>query len=274
MSTSVRVLAPQDDPKNRLASSSNAVKHGLTAQRLFLLDNESREEAEAHYQAWVASLRPRSTAEAQVANEIASAYWKLKRLEAMERAIAREAADRAIEDSAPMKALRSLRGAKEGLLAFVRTAGGLVAHQYHPSLEELLGGARGVADMLEAIDGLPLAKVVRFQAAISQVRQELLDGTMTFPSAFPDRLAGIGGQVLEHLERHEQDLERKVAVQRDLDTTRTALMDDKVTRRLDRYRSHIEASIQRQIAIYTKLRELPAAGDGDAIPVEFKVIQV
>ncbi len=70
-------------PEGRARSSSNAVKHGLTARKVHL-NPEDRESYEALQDSLLAELRPHGALELQVARNIVDAYWRLSRVRSIE----------------------------------------------------------------------------------------------------------------------------------------------------------------------------------------------
>ena len=66
-------------PEGRQKSSQNAIKHGLTSSRLFVLENEDPETWAALLRVWTDKLRPKDEAELSVVHDIALAQWGLRR---------------------------------------------------------------------------------------------------------------------------------------------------------------------------------------------------
>lgn len=64
--------------EGRKASSANALRHGLTAQKLMLLD-EKPEDFAAHYAAMRAALAPGDEVEERLVERIALCAWRLRR---------------------------------------------------------------------------------------------------------------------------------------------------------------------------------------------------
>ena len=80
----------QTGPKTlqgRERSSRNAIKHGLTSNRMFVFDNESPEKWQALLRVWTDKLQPRDEAEMCVVLDIAHAQWKLRRARTYESAL-------------------------------------------------------------------------------------------------------------------------------------------------------------------------------------------
>jgi hypothetical protein len=73
----LRSTGPRTDA-GRAASRRNALKHGLTAERIILFD-EHRDEFERFYGDLIAALKPRGPMEHQLAERIAINAWRLRR---------------------------------------------------------------------------------------------------------------------------------------------------------------------------------------------------
>jgi hypothetical protein len=73
-------------PEGREVASRNALRHGLTAEKLVVLDEEAEDYA-AHYEATRAALAPGDEVEEQLVERIALAGWRLRRAGRAEAAI-------------------------------------------------------------------------------------------------------------------------------------------------------------------------------------------
>jgi hypothetical protein len=73
----LRSTGPRSD-SGRAVSSCNALKHGLTAERIILFD-EQREAFERFYAELIAALKPDGPRETQLAQRIAINAWRLRR---------------------------------------------------------------------------------------------------------------------------------------------------------------------------------------------------
>jgi hypothetical protein len=73
----LRSTGPRTDT-GRAASSRNALKHGLTAARIILFD-EQRDEFERFYDDLIAALNPHGPMETQLAERITINAWRLRR---------------------------------------------------------------------------------------------------------------------------------------------------------------------------------------------------
>src|SRR6185437_16773325 len=69
----LRSTGPRTDA-GRATSSCNALKHGLTAERIILFDEE-QEQFEHFYSELIAALRPQGSMEHQLAERIAINAW-------------------------------------------------------------------------------------------------------------------------------------------------------------------------------------------------------
>jgi hypothetical protein len=67
-------------PEGREKSSNNALKHGLTSSKMFVLSNETPEKWHRLLDVWTARLQPRDEAEMQIVTEAAFARWRLQRV--------------------------------------------------------------------------------------------------------------------------------------------------------------------------------------------------
>jgi len=75
--TAIRSTGPKTET-GRAIASRNALKHGLTADRVILFD-ERQEEFERFYAGLIAALKPQGPMEAQLAERIAINAWRLRR---------------------------------------------------------------------------------------------------------------------------------------------------------------------------------------------------
>ena len=71
-------------PEGKDKSSANAIRHGLTASKHFLLATEFADEYEEVFQAFLADLHPATKAELRLVQKIANLDWRLERLVMME----------------------------------------------------------------------------------------------------------------------------------------------------------------------------------------------
>jgi hypothetical protein len=70
--------------EGRAKSSQNAVKHGLSARKVVVLDGESEDGWTEFHQGYIAKFRPRDTVEEHLVLEMAVNRWRLQRAWAME----------------------------------------------------------------------------------------------------------------------------------------------------------------------------------------------
>jgi hypothetical protein len=73
----LRSTGPRSET-GRAIASRNSLKHGLTAERVILFD-EQREEFERFYAELIAALKPRGPIEDQLAERVAINAWRLRR---------------------------------------------------------------------------------------------------------------------------------------------------------------------------------------------------
>ncbi len=78
--------------EGKLASSRNAITHGLTA-RTVVLQNESEAEYEADLRAYLDHFRPQTKPEIDLVHQLAAAQWRLARYTAMEAALLEQKMD-------------------------------------------------------------------------------------------------------------------------------------------------------------------------------------
>ena len=64
----------------RERSSMNALKHGLTSNKMFVLANESPKKWAEMLDVWVKKLKPRDEAEMHIVTEAAFARWRMRRV--------------------------------------------------------------------------------------------------------------------------------------------------------------------------------------------------
>jgi hypothetical protein len=72
--------------EGKVRSSQNALKHGLSAHKIVVLENESKDEWEAFHASFIAKFRPRDFVESQLVLEMAVNRWRLQRSWAMQTA--------------------------------------------------------------------------------------------------------------------------------------------------------------------------------------------
>lgn len=73
--------------QGRLKSSRNAVRHGITSQKMFVLQNESPGIFDQLLECCVQRFRPQDALETELVMEIAAARWRLRRLWTVETAM-------------------------------------------------------------------------------------------------------------------------------------------------------------------------------------------
>lgn len=66
-------------PEGKAKSSQNALKHGLTSNRMYIFGNENPVAWDETVQSWVDRLQPRGAAEYMIVHDIAHAHWQLRR---------------------------------------------------------------------------------------------------------------------------------------------------------------------------------------------------
>ena len=66
-------------PEGKAISSANAIKHGLRAEKMVVLSNESDENFDTLLEACHAHFNPSNAFEAELVHEIAAARWRLRR---------------------------------------------------------------------------------------------------------------------------------------------------------------------------------------------------
>ena len=86
-----RSLGPKT-PEGKARSARNALKHGLRAERLILLDDEDPAEFEASVAAITAELEPTGALQEQLAARVAMAAWRMQRVDRLEAEILDERA--------------------------------------------------------------------------------------------------------------------------------------------------------------------------------------
>lgn len=79
--------ARSNGPKSqegRVASARNSLKHGLTSNKLYVLDNENPEEYQAVLGACIQAFCPKTDLEMELVEEMAGARWRLRRVRSIE----------------------------------------------------------------------------------------------------------------------------------------------------------------------------------------------
>ena len=73
--------------QNKIGRSLNALKHGMTSTRMFVLQNESPEEWNKMLEDCIAEFQPQNPFEERLVQEIAFAKWRLRRAWVTENAL-------------------------------------------------------------------------------------------------------------------------------------------------------------------------------------------
>ena len=96
--------------QNKIGRSLNAVKHGMTSTKMFVLQNESPEEWAKMLEDCTAEFQPQNPFEERLVEEIAFAKWRLRRAWVTENALY----DSEMDDNAPSFATK-YKNADEGV---------------------------------------------------------------------------------------------------------------------------------------------------------------
>jgi len=267
-------------PDGRTRSSANRVIHGLNSVHL-LLATEDLEEYRQHLLEWNQSLAPATAAEHQIVQLVADLVWRLKRVGRIEdrRALA------ILEELAEQTPEWKTKSQAQDLLLGLDTIARLVESSDLPVPTSTIGGfvagVRGVEHLLEllrtslAAELWPETEAGAFLGAVRRLADQV--GTeVTASQAFSavGLAAGLLGVAVRAL---IPDLEADVERARLALSTETLLVDDE-DRRYERHRRILEASVARQLELFSKVRALalPAASSGSferAPQVELRVVR-
>jgi hypothetical protein len=119
--------------EGKARSSQNALKHGLTAKELIILDDE-REEFEDFRVDFINDLAPEDTLETVLVNQALHAAWNLKRFRRLEADLMVKGIDPILDESSARTLDRLQRYAARAERSYFKAIDELRKHQTHRAL--------------------------------------------------------------------------------------------------------------------------------------------
>lgn len=256
-------------PAGKAIISTNGVTHGL-ATRAALLPSERAEDYEANLTGWLATLRPRTPGEGQLAARVADTGFRLDRLARVEERMVNAALEARLASSEPAKALQTAKEALQGVQGLAALAEGVAGPVDATPVARLLPGMRLVAKLVGEVD-VPLGPVAALDAAIDHLVIET--ALSVEPEGF-QALATAAREVEAVLQARVAALTAAVEAERERLAGLVVLGDGEDMRVLDRHRARLHRELQAQLGTVKLLRELavPEVGGPAPLLVELRVV--
>jgi hypothetical protein len=176
----------------KAASSQNSLKHGLTSSRV-VLPHESQDEFDRLEASFISRFKPYDEVEHELVHEMASARWRLRRIEAMEAALFRKAFKQQQEALGPDADPMEVQDAAYAEVAESKSLRMLSRHQsqlrrcYEKAWRELeLIQENRVAESDEDFQNEPTMQTAERPARISTSKHTYFG---TYPEAFASAVA-------------------------------------------------------------------------------------
>ncbi len=263
----------------RKIGNTNAVGLGLRSGRATLLKGESLSAYKANLQAFLDELQPRTPAEVGVVHRLADLRWKLRRADRHEHHLLAEAQEKLLAESSESKHLAVVERCLTAIDAMLMVLPAAKTTKVAVA-QQLFGPLRQVGEMLSAVDSkrsLPFGVVTDFAQALERMELVTVPGTDVdedLPAAV-QQVEVTGRAVLQEL-KHQ-----RCSLQKDVQTLAIKLsaavkLNIATTRTLDRYRTALERSVERELGLLAGLRAKKAGAreDQGAVPqVELKVVR-
>jgi hypothetical protein len=250
--------------------STNAVNHGL-ATRAALLPSERAEDYQANLTGWLATLRPRTPGEGQVAARVADTGFRLDRLARVEERMVNDALEARVASSEPAKALQTAKEAFQGVQGLAALAEGVAGPVDAAPVSRLLPGMRLVAKLVGEVD-LPVGPVAALDSAIDRL---VIETAIEVEPAGFQTLATAAREVEAVLQAKVEGLTAAVEAERERLADLVVLGDGEDMRVLDRHRARLHRELQAQLATVRLLRELAVpdeAGGPAPLLVELRLV--
>lgn len=259
--------------------NTNAVRLGLRSRRPTLLKGESLSAYKANLQSFVDELQPRTPAEVGVVHRVADLRWKLRRADRHEHHLLAEAQEKLLAESNESKHLALVERCLTAIDAMLKVLPAARTPQVAVA-QQLFVPLRQMGEMLSAVDSkrsLPFGVVADFAQALERMEFITVPGTDLdddLPAAV-QQVEVTGRVVQQELQNQGRTVQKEVqtlavklsaAVKLNIATTRT----------LDRYRTALERSVERELGLLANLRAQRAGArvdQGAVQQVELKVVR-
>lgn len=246
-------------PKTRegkVASSLNALRHGLSANNL-LLPGEDAAEYEAHMDSWFSTLAPTSLPEATLVAQLGDTTWKLERLSKLENGRSLASLEETLEKTPEFERFLLVCRALQAVSAFVEIADACPTPQDAAQTDALLAAVEGTMKIVHEVPELPKAVSQPLAFSLAHAREASKDGRMQ-PDAY--RALGNAAKVLKGaLSAKLAEDEGTLAPVRERLAAEVLLLEDADLRKLERHRKLLETAMQRQLGLLDQLRAQVAA---------------
>lgn len=257
------------------SASMNAVKGGFGARGL-LLPHESADEYAALVSSWTETLRPSSTAEANLVARVADLNWRLERLARMEHAAILAEAERLVREGAYSKALTAHRNLREMFSGLATLASETkLSRMPQGSVDEILKTIRQLVENVVRL-GIEGAEVTLLQGKIRELALGELIGE---EDEVWRTTAEIARRIEARLAASVAALEDVVEGDRKKIMETAALGDEGQLRRLRRHRLSLQRELDGVLGTVQKVRELAATSlkqlpDRSVVAVELRMISI
>jgi hypothetical protein len=260
-------------PKTRegkVASSLNALRHGLSANNL-LLPGEDAAEYEAHMDSWFSTLVPTSLPEATLVAQLGDTAWKLERLSKLENGRSLASLEETLEKTPEFERFVLVRRALQAMSAFVEIVDACPAPHSAAQTDALLAAVEGTMKIVHEVPELPKAVSQPLTFSLGHAQDTCKDGRM---HADTYRALGDAAKVLKGaLSAKLAEDEGALAPVRERLAAEVLLLDDVDLRKLERHRKLLETAMQRQLGLLDQLRAQVAAVKAQN-PAEAKELRV
>lgn len=239
-------------------SSRNAISHGLRAVRT-LLPDESPTEYQRHLDDWLASLKPGSPAEADIAANIADLHWKLERLARIEHQKVMDNLQSLIDRTDVGQMLAKLRNAEDGLTLLLERLA---------SPQPWAASSRRSLVLLRPLACRALKDCGFVDEGWLGVLDQLLSSALPEapqppPPATLEQLSKLGKEIGDYLKGREAEVEAKVREVRVKFAADATMLPDDVAKSLMKGRTELERSLSRQVQLLGEVRaQVRAAAEG------------
>ncbi|QRN99152.1 hypothetical protein JRI60_09090 [Archangium violaceum] len=251
----VRSKGPKT-PEGKVASSLNALRHGLSAKQL-LLPGEDADEYERHLDGYFVTFAPATLPEAVIVAQIGDTAWKLERLSKLESGRTLASLEDALEKTLEFERFALTRRALRAVNALVEIADACPVPQDAAQTDALLAAVDGTMKIVHEVPELPMMVSRSLAFSLGHARDTSKDGRM-LPDAY--RALGDAAKVLKGaLSAKLAEDEGALAPVRERLAAEVLLLDDADLRKLERHRKLLETAMQRQLGLLDQLRVQVAA---------------
>jgi hypothetical protein len=235
----------------KLASSANAITHGLEA-RAVLLPHESIETYRANLDAWSLTLGARTPGEAQVVGRVADISFRQDRLARLEEKLTVANVERALAASAPAKAFTRAEEALRGVEGLLALAEGVSCSMDAYQVAKLLPAMRVISNLVDEAD-VPVGPAAKLDSAIDRLVTET--AATVEPTAF-STLAAAVREVRDVLQAMVASGQQALEAERERLAETVALAADADLVVLERHRARLARALEAELRVLKLLREL------------------